>query len=165
MKFSISLEIFKILKFFNLWGLRESIRRWASERASSVAHLSCQERVQGWLSDLVMLLESVDTCTEDVWQIDLNISPTAVDLEMEASEAGRVINIGKKSIHHHRGDPSFLGLSPDPEITEQKKAMVYTTFLGKQGKRVYTTGPERRVYTIEPPGTKEGPRAEAVQVY
>ena len=23
-------------------------------------------------------------------------------------------------------DPSFLGLSPDPEVTEQKKAMVYT---------------------------------------
>ena len=45
--------------------------------------------------------------------------------------------------------PSFLGLSPDPEVTEQKKAMVYTIFLGKQGKRVYTIGPERRVGTIE----------------
>ena len=28
--------------------------------------------------------------------------------------------------------------------------MMYTIFLGKQGKRVYTIGPERRVYTIEP---------------
>ena len=27
--------------------------------------------------------------------------------------------------------------------------MVYTIFLGKQGKRVYTIAPERRVYTIE----------------
>ena len=27
--------------------------------------------------------------------------------------------------------------------------MVYTVFLGKQGKRVYTIGPERRVYTVE----------------
>ena len=28
-----------------------------------------------------------------------------------------------------------------------KKAMVHTILLGKQGKRVYTIGPERRVYT------------------
>ena len=28
----------------------------------------------------------------------------------------------KKSMHHHRGTPLFfLGLSPDPEVTEQKK--------------------------------------------
>ena len=26
--------------------------------------------------------------------------------------------------------------------------MVYTIFLGKQGERVYTIGPERRVYTV-----------------
>ena len=31
----------------------------------------------------------------------------------------------------------------------QKKAIVYTIFPGKRGKRVYTIGPERRVYTIE----------------
>ena len=57
---------------------------------------------------------------------------------------------GKKEYTPPPWDPSFLGLSPEPEVTEQKKAMVYTIFLGKQGKRVYTIGPERRVYTIEP---------------
>ena len=31
----------------------------------------------------------------------------------------------------------------------RKKAMVYTIVLRKQGKRVYTIGAERRVYTIE----------------
>ena len=45
--------------------------------------------------------------------------------------------------------PSFLGLSPDPEATEQKQTMVYTIFLGEQWKREYTIGPERRVYTIK----------------
>ena len=44
--------------------------------------------------------------------------------------------------------PSFLGLSPDPEVTEQKSYGVYHV-LAKQGKRLYTIGPERRVYTIE----------------
>ena len=48
---------------------------------------------------------------------------------------------GKKGYTPPPWHPSFLGLSP----------MVYTTFLGKQGKRVlHTVGPERRVYTIEP---------------
>ena len=40
--------------------------------------------------------------------------------------------------------PAFLGLSPDPEVTERKKLMVYTIFLGKQGKGVYTIGPWHR---------------------
>ena len=39
--------------------------------------------------------------------------------------------------------------------TEQKKAMVFTIFLGKQGKRVYAIGLERRVYTIEPQTRKK----------
>ena len=58
--------------------------------------------------------------------------------------------LGKKSIHHHRGTPLFSVCRRTLIVTEQKKAMVYTIFLGKQGKRVYTIGPERRVYTIEP---------------
>ena len=33
--------------------------------------------------------------------------------------------------------------------------MVYTIFLEKQGERVYTIGPERRVYTIEPQTQKK----------
>ena len=56
---------------------------------------------------------------------------------------------GKKECAPPPWHPSFLGLSPDPEVTEQKKTMVQTIILGKQWKRVYTLGPERRVYTIE----------------
>ena len=55
----------------------------------------------------------------------------------------------KKSIHHHRGTPLFLVCRPTLR-SQSKKAMVYTIFLEKQGKRVYTIGLERRVYTIEP---------------
>ena len=44
--------------------------------------------------------------------------------------------------------------------------MVYTIFLGKQGKRVYTIGPERRVYTIEPQTRKKKKRGfSTVVVY
>ena len=38
-----------------------------------------------------------------------------------------------------------------PRGHRTKKAMVYTIFLREQGKRAHTTGPERRVYTIEAP--------------
>ena len=55
--------------------------------------------------------------------------------------------------------PSSLSLSPNPEVTEQKKAMVYIISLGKHGKSVYTIGPERGVYTIEPQTTKKKKRA------
>ena len=60
--------------------------------------------------------------------------------------------------------PSFLGLSPDPEVTEQKKTMVYTVFLEKQGKKVYTIGPERRVYIIEPQTPKKKKRRVSTMV-
>ena len=44
--------------------------------------------------------------------------------------------------------------------------MVYTIFLGKQGERVYTIGPERRVYTIEPQTRKKKKRrVSTVVVY
>ena len=55
----------------------------------------------------------------------------------------------KKSIHHHRGTPPFPVCRPTPRSQSKKEAVVYTLLLGKQGKRVYTIGPERRVYTIE----------------
>ena len=57
--------------------------------------------------------------------------------------------------------PSFLGLSPDPDVTEQKKAMVYT-----KGKGFCTIGPERRVFTIEPQTLKKKKRrVSTVVVY
>ena len=44
--------------------------------------------------------------------------------------------------------------------------MVYTIFLGKQGKRVCTMGPERRVYTTEPQTQKKKERrVSTVVVY
>ena len=48
-----------------------------------------------------------------------------------------------------------------------KEAIVYTIVLGKQGKRVYTIGPERRVYTIEAsdPEKREKRRVSTVVVY
>ena len=46
--------------------------------------------------------------------------------------------------------PSILGLSPDPEVAEQKKSYVVYLFPGKtREKGVYTNGPEGRVYTTE----------------
>ena len=75
------------------------------------------------------------------------------------------VSKGKKEYTPPPRDPSFLGLSPDPEVAEPKKAMVYTIFLGKQGKRVYTIGPERRVYTIEPQTRKKKRRVSTVAVY
>ena len=48
-------------------------------------------------------------------------------------------------VHHHRGTPPFAR----PRGHRAKTTMVYTILMGKQRKRVYTIGPERRVYTIE----------------
>ena len=64
---------------------------------------------------------------------------------------------GKKEYTPPPWDPFFLGLSPDPEVTEKKNAMVYTIFLGKQGKRVYTIEPQTR--------KKKKRRVSAVMVY
>ena len=59
-----------------------------------------------------------------------------------------------------QSNPSLSNCRPTPEVTEKKNHGVYD-FLGKQGKRVYTIGPERRVYTteasdLEKNGEKEG---------
>ena len=63
-------------------------------------------------------------------------------------------------------DPFFSRSVARPRGRRAKKAMVYTIFLGKQGKRVYTIGPERRVYTIEPQTRKKKKRrVSTVVVY
>ena len=70
----------------------------------------------------------------------------------------------KKSMHH-RGTPPFSVRRPTPR-SQSKKPMVYNIFLGKQRKRVYTIGRERRVYTIEASDTeKEKWRVSTVVVY
>ena len=46
--------------------------------------------------------------------------------------------------------PLFSWSVARPRGHRAEKALVYTIFLGKLGKRVYAIGPERRVYTIEP---------------
>ena len=61
---------------------------------------------------------------------------------------------GKKEYTPPPLDPSFLGLSPDPEVTEQKKLWCIP-FSWENKERVYTIGPERRVYTIEPQTRKK----------
>ena len=73
---------------------------------------------------------------------------------------------GKKSIHHHRSTLLFSFCRSTPRSESKKKAMVYTIFLGKQGKRVYTIGPERRIYTIEAQSQKKKKRrVSTVVVY
>ena len=51
--------------------------------------------------------------------------------------------------------PLFSRSVARPRGHRATETMVYTIFLGKQGKRVYTTGPEKRVYTIEPQTRKQ----------
>ena len=72
---------------------------------------------------------------------------------------------GKKSCTTTMG-PLFSLSVARPRGHRAKKAMVYTIFLRKQGKRVYTIGPERRVYTIEPQTRKKKKRrVSTVVVY
>ena len=73
---------------------------------------------------------------------------------------------GKKEYTPPPRDPSFLRRSPDPEVTEQKKLWCIPFSWGKQGKKVYTIGPERRVYTVEPQTQeKKKRRVSTVVVY
>ena len=72
---------------------------------------------------------------------------------------------GKKGIHPHCGTPLFSVCRLTPR-SQSKKPWVYTIFLGKQGKRVYTIGPERRVFTIQPETpAKKKRRVSTVVVY
>ena len=57
---------------------------------------------------------------------------------------------GEKRVYTTTVGPFFSRSVARPRGHRAKKAMVYTIFLGKQGKRVYTIGPERWVYTMEP---------------
>ena len=65
---------------------------------------------------------------------------------------------GEKRVYTTTAGPLFSRSVTRPRGHRAKKAMVYAIFLGKQGKRVYTTGPERRVYTIEPQTRKKKKR-------
>ena len=72
----------------------------------------------------------------------------------------------KKRVYTTTAGPLFSRSVARPRGHRAKKAMVYTMFLGKQGKRVYTIGPERRVYTIEPQTRKKKKRrVSTVVVY
>ena len=85
--------------------------------------------------------------THDVSQVNSNVGLRRLSVQLARRLQGATT--GEKEYTPPPWDPSFLGLSPDPIGHRAKKAMVYTIFLGKQGKRVYTIGPERGVYTIE----------------
>ena len=64
--------------------------------------------------------------------------------------AAIVCDRGKKStVYTTTMAPLFSQSVARPRGHRAKKTMVYIIFLGKQGKRVYTIGLERRVYTIE----------------
>ena len=70
-----------------------------------------------------------------------------------------------KSMHHHRGTPPFSVRRPTPRSQSKQSYGIYH-FLGKQGQRVYTIGPERMVYTIEPQTPKKKKRrVSTVVVY
>ena len=77
-----------------------------------------------------------------------------------------ILSREKKRVYTTTVAPPLSWSVARPRGHRAKKAMVYTIFLGKQGKRVYTIGPERRVYTIEPQTLKrEKRRVSTVVVY
>ena len=62
---------------------------------------------------------------------------------------------GEERVYTTTAGPLFSRSVARPRGHRAKKAMVSFIFLGKKGKRVYTIGPERRVYTIEPQTQKK----------
>ena len=74
------------------------------------------------------------------------------------------IEQGKKEHTPPPRDPLSSRSVARPRGHRAKTAMVYTIFLGKQGKRVYTIGPKRRVYTIEPQTRKKKKRGVSTVV-
>ena len=56
------------------------------------------------------------------------------------------LSAGGKRVYTTTVAPLLSRSVARPRGHRAEKAMVYTVFLGKQGKRVYTIGPERRVY-------------------
>ena len=67
----------------------------------------------------------------------------------------RSVIIREKRVYTTTAGPLFSPSVARPRGHRAKEAMVYPIFLGNQGKRVYTIGPERRVYTIEPQTRKK----------
>ena len=92
----------------------------------------------------------------------LRSSPTPPSLR----HPKKAFSTGEKGVYTTTAGPLFSRSVARPRGHRAKKAMVYTIFLGKQGKRAYTIGPERRVYTIEPQTRKEKKRrVSTVVVY
>ena len=71
---------------------------------------------------------------------------------------------GEKRVYTTTAEPLLSRSVARPRGHRAKKAMVYTILLGKQGKRVYTIGQERRVYTIEPQTRKNKKRGVSTVV-
>ena len=97
-------------------------------------------------------------------------SPVTFQKEPDSIPATRHICLqviqGEKEYTPPPRDPSFLGLSPNPEVTEQKKLWCIPFSWENKGKGVDTIGPERRVYTIEPQTWKKKKRrVSTVVVY
>ena len=146
-----------------IWG---GISHWAAKLLSktSVLGASCSEREELPNCDNLLnpRLPGLLSFPDYFWEL----KRTGISRNCVSNSQSLQDSLGKKEYTPPPWHFSFLGLSPDPEDTEQKKTMVYTIFLGKQGKRVYTTGPERRVYTIEPQNRKKKKgRVSTVVVY
>ena len=76
------------------------------------------------------------------------------------------VNTGEKRVYTSTVAPLFSRSVARPRGHRAKNPMVYTIFLGKRGKRVYTIGPERRVYTKRPQTRKKKKRrVSTVVVY
>ena len=75
-------------------------------------------------------------------------------------------NSGEKRVYTTTVGPLFSRSVARPRGHRAKKAMVYTVFLGKQGKRVNTIGPERRgIHHRASDPEKEKRRVSTVVVY
>ena len=92
-----------------------------------------------------------------------NFSPYRARTATQRSKI-RVVRTGKKVYTTTTVGPLFSRSVARARGHRAKKAMVYTIFLGKQGKRVYTIGLERRVYTIEPQTRKKKKRRVSMVV-
>ena len=84
-----------------------------------------------------------------------------ISLRFAPSSLQKVIQ-GRKEYTPPPRDPSFLGLSPDPEVTEQKKLWCIPFSWENKGEGY--TPPERRVYTIEPQIRKKKKRGVSTVV-
>ena len=86
------------------------------------------------------------------------------NLKSAACSFGKQVTAGEKRVYTTTVEPLFSRSVARPQGRRAKKAMVYTLVLGKQGKRVYTIGPERSVYTTEPQTRKKKKRVVSTVV-